>query len=128
MNLRKCVDHPYLFDGEMCSLTNKYQSEIEAYVILHMLFPVSCAGVEPEPFEMGEHLIEASGKLCLLDSMLTYLHEGLVPLLVIGLHLVATEAHADCCYITYSSIKSVLLYFSLHVCGEAATASCCSLR
>ncbi|XP_035033235.1 chromodomain-helicase-DNA-binding protein 1-like [Hippoglossus stenolepis] len=47
MNLRKCVDHPYLFDG-----------------------------LEPEPFEMGEHLIEASGKLCLLDSMLTYLHNG----------------------------------------------------
>ncbi|KAM4628994.1 chromodomain-helicase-DNA-binding protein 1-like [Polymixia lowei] len=47
MQLRKCVDHPYLFDG-----------------------------VEPEPFEMGEHLIEASGKLCLLDSMLAYLHRG----------------------------------------------------
>ncbi|XP_067369374.1 chromodomain-helicase-DNA-binding protein 1-like [Channa argus] len=47
INLRKCVDHPYLFDG-----------------------------VEPEPFEIGEHLIEASGKLCLLDSMLTYLHKG----------------------------------------------------
>uniref|UniRef100_A0A8D0AXR7 Chromodomain helicase DNA binding protein 1-like n=1 Tax=Sander lucioperca TaxID=283035 RepID=A0A8D0AXR7_SANLU len=47
MQLRKCVDHPYLFNG-----------------------------VEPEPFEMGEHLVEASGKLCLLDSMLTYLHKG----------------------------------------------------
>uniref|UniRef100_A0A3P9GZM1 Chromodomain helicase DNA binding protein 1-like n=1 Tax=Oryzias latipes TaxID=8090 RepID=A0A3P9GZM1_ORYLA len=47
MNLRKCVDHPYLFDG-----------------------------VEPEPFEIGEHLIEASGKLCLLDNMLAYLHKG----------------------------------------------------
>ncbi|XP_038572528.1 chromodomain-helicase-DNA-binding protein 1-like [Micropterus salmoides] len=47
MNLRKCVDHPYLFDG-----------------------------VEPEPFEIGEHLVEASGKLCLLESMLTYLHKG----------------------------------------------------
>ncbi|XP_070816847.1 chromodomain-helicase-DNA-binding protein 1-like [Chaetodon trifascialis] len=47
MNLRKCVDHPYLFDG-----------------------------VEPEPFEMGEHLVEASGKLCLLDSILAYLHSG----------------------------------------------------
>uniref|UniRef100_A0A8C5CVN9 Chromodomain helicase DNA binding protein 1-like n=1 Tax=Gadus morhua TaxID=8049 RepID=A0A8C5CVN9_GADMO len=34
MQLRKCVDHPYLFDG-----------------------------VEPEPFIMGEHLIEASGKM-----------------------------------------------------------------
>uniref|UniRef100_A0A673KJY0 Chromodomain-helicase-DNA-binding protein 1-like n=1 Tax=Sinocyclocheilus rhinocerous TaxID=307959 RepID=A0A673KJY0_9TELE len=47
MQLRKCVDHPYLFDG-----------------------------VEPEPFEMGEHLVEASGKLSLLDTMLAYLHEG----------------------------------------------------
>ncbi|XP_051803701.1 chromodomain-helicase-DNA-binding protein 1-like [Acanthochromis polyacanthus] len=47
MNLRKCVDHPYLFDG-----------------------------VEPEPFEMGEHLVEASGKLFLLDSMLAFLHKG----------------------------------------------------
>ncbi|KAM4738434.1 chromodomain-helicase-DNA-binding protein 1-like [Anableps anableps] len=47
MNLRKCVDHPYLFDG-----------------------------VEPEPFQIGEHLIEASGKLCLLDSILAFLHKG----------------------------------------------------
>ncbi|KAJ8350442.1 hypothetical protein SKAU_G00255720 [Synaphobranchus kaupii] len=47
MQLRKCVDHPYLFDG-----------------------------VEPEPFEMGEHLVEASGKLRLLDSMLEFLHKG----------------------------------------------------
>ncbi|XP_017278857.1 chromodomain-helicase-DNA-binding protein 1-like isoform X2 [Kryptolebias marmoratus] len=47
MNLRKCVNHPYLFDG-----------------------------VEPEPFEMGEHLIEASGKLSLLDSLLAFLHKG----------------------------------------------------
>ncbi|XP_059426886.1 chromodomain-helicase-DNA-binding protein 1-like [Carassius carassius] len=47
MQLRKCVDHPYLFDG-----------------------------VEPEPFEMGEHLVKASGKLSLLDTMLSYLQEG----------------------------------------------------
>ena len=31
--LRKCVNHPYLFDG-----------------------------VEPEHFELGEHLVDASGK------------------------------------------------------------------
>ncbi|KAF0877863.1 CHD1L protein, partial [Crocuta crocuta] len=43
--LRKCVDHPYLFDG-----------------------------VEPEPFEIGEHLIEASGKLHLLDKLLAFLY------------------------------------------------------
>lgn len=47
MQLRKCVIHPYLFDG-----------------------------VEPEPFVMGEHLVEASGKFCLLDSMLSFLHKG----------------------------------------------------
>ncbi|XP_058394940.1 chromodomain-helicase-DNA-binding protein 1-like isoform X2 [Diceros bicornis minor] len=43
--LRKCVDHPYLFDG-----------------------------VEPEPFEIGDHLIEASGKLHLLDNLLAFLY------------------------------------------------------
>lgn len=47
MQLRKCVDHPYLF-----------------------------LGVEPEPFVIGEHLIEASGKMCLLDGLLSHLHEG----------------------------------------------------
>ncbi|KAA0194861.1 Chromodomain-helicase-DNA-binding protein 1 [Fasciolopsis buskii] len=44
MQLRKCVNHPYLFDG-----------------------------VEPEPFELGEHLINASGKLVLLDTLLSHL-------------------------------------------------------
>lgn len=48
---------------------------------------VSHPGVEPEPFEMGEHLVEASGKLCLLDSMLNYLHTGLVALLGVCLPL-----------------------------------------
>ncbi|XP_012873811.1 PREDICTED: chromodomain-helicase-DNA-binding protein 1-like isoform X1 [Dipodomys ordii] len=43
--LRKCVDHPYLFDG-----------------------------VEPEPFEIGEHLVEVSGKLHLLDKLLAFLY------------------------------------------------------
>ena len=43
MQLRKCVNHPYLFPG-----------------------------VEPEPFEMGSHLINASGKLWLLDHLLRH--------------------------------------------------------
>uniref|UniRef100_A0A8D0HMF5 Chromodomain-helicase-DNA-binding protein 1-like n=1 Tax=Sphenodon punctatus TaxID=8508 RepID=A0A8D0HMF5_SPHPU len=47
IQLRKCVAHPYLFRG-----------------------------VEPEPFEIGEHLINASGKLCLLDKLLSFLHAG----------------------------------------------------
>jgi superfamily II DNA/RNA helicase len=42
--LRKCINHPYLFDG-----------------------------IEPEPFELGEHLIEASGKLFIIDKLLQLL-------------------------------------------------------
>jgi len=44
MQLRKCVNHPYLFDG-----------------------------VEPEPFELGEHLVDASGKLQVIDQLLVFL-------------------------------------------------------
>ncbi|OWF36362.1 Chromodomain-helicase-DNA-binding protein 1-like [Mizuhopecten yessoensis] len=46
MQLRKCVNHPYLFDG-----------------------------VEPEPFLLGEHLVEASGKLVLIDKLLSHLKQ-----------------------------------------------------
>lgn len=44
MELRKCANHPYLFDG-----------------------------VEPEPFESGEHLVESAGKLKLLDRLLRHM-------------------------------------------------------
>uniref|UniRef100_A0A8C4Q2G6 Chromodomain helicase DNA binding protein 1-like n=1 Tax=Eptatretus burgeri TaxID=7764 RepID=A0A8C4Q2G6_EPTBU len=44
MQLRKCVCHPYLFDG-----------------------------IEPEPFEEGEHIVTASGKLVILDRLLAHL-------------------------------------------------------
>ncbi|XP_026569004.1 chromodomain-helicase-DNA-binding protein 1-like isoform X3 [Pseudonaja textilis] len=47
IQLRKCVAHPYLF-----------------------------IGVEPEPFVVGDHLIEASGKLNLLDKLLSFLYIG----------------------------------------------------
>ncbi|XP_068681305.1 chromodomain-helicase-DNA-binding protein 1-like isoform X2 [Montipora foliosa] len=46
IQLRKCVNHPYLFDG-----------------------------VEPEPFHLGEHLINASGKLQAIDQLLIFLKE-----------------------------------------------------
>ncbi|VDN56559.1 unnamed protein product [Dracunculus medinensis] len=45
MQLRKCVAHPYLFSG-----------------------------VEPEPFEEGEHIIEASEKFVILDHLLSILY------------------------------------------------------
>ncbi|NXU32504.1 CHD1L protein, partial [Thalassarche chlororhynchos] len=47
IQLRKCVAHPYLLNG-----------------------------VEPEPFEIGDHIVEASGKLCLLDKLLSFLYAG----------------------------------------------------
>ncbi|XP_064600679.1 chromodomain-helicase-DNA-binding protein 1-like [Liolophura sinensis] len=47
MQLRKCVNHPYLFDG-----------------------------VEPEPFQLGEHLVTASGKLLLIDNLLRFLKQN----------------------------------------------------
>ncbi|KAI5109512.1 chromodomain-helicase-DNA-binding protein 1-like, partial [Silurus meridionalis] len=47
MQLRKCVNHPYLFNG-----------------------------VEPEPYEIGEHLVKASGKLSLLDKILAFLSDN----------------------------------------------------
>ena len=42
---------------------------------------------------MGEHLVEASGKLMLMDSMLSFLQKGLVEQLVMWRHLVAAWAH-----------------------------------
>ncbi|XP_078448119.1 SNF2 domain-containing protein / helicase domain-containing protein isoform X1 [Wolffia australiana] len=45
VQLRKACSHPYLFNG-----------------------------IEPEPFEEGEHLVQASGKLIVLDMLLQKLH------------------------------------------------------
>lgn len=42
MQLRKCADHPYLFNG-----------------------------VEPQPFKEGEHIINVSGKMVILDKLIT---------------------------------------------------------
>ncbi|XP_048428158.1 probable helicase CHR10 isoform X2 [Pyrus x bretschneideri] len=46
IQLRKACSHPYLFPG-----------------------------IEPEPYEEGEHLVQASGKLIILDRLLQKLHE-----------------------------------------------------
>ncbi|KAG2405147.1 helicase protein [Vigna angularis] len=45
IQLRKACSHPYLFPG-----------------------------IEPEPYEEGEHLVQASGKLLILDQLLQKLH------------------------------------------------------
>lgn len=47
IQLRKACSHPYLF-----------------------------AGIEPEPYQEGEHLVQASGKLIVLDQLLQKLHNS----------------------------------------------------
>ncbi|GAB4844308.1 Probable helicase chr10 [Ancistrocladus abbreviatus] len=47
IQLRKACSHPYLFPG-----------------------------IEPEPYEEGEHLVQASGKLIILDQLLQRLHDS----------------------------------------------------
>jgi hypothetical protein len=47
VQLKKCVNHPYLFDN-----------------------------IEPEPYEMGEHLIQASGKFVIIDGLLKYIKKN----------------------------------------------------
>ncbi|XP_038876157.1 probable helicase CHR10 isoform X1 [Benincasa hispida] len=47
IQLRKACSHPYLFPG-----------------------------IEPEPYEEGEHLVQASGKLVVLDQLLQKLHDS----------------------------------------------------
>ncbi|KAF2300322.1 hypothetical protein GH714_011945 [Hevea brasiliensis] len=47
IQLRKACSHPYLFPG-----------------------------IEPEPFEEGEHLVQVSGKLLILDQLLQKLHDS----------------------------------------------------
>lgn len=64
MQLRKCANHPYLFRKMFNLFTASF--EITRYA----------EGIEPEPFEMGEHLIESSGKLAILDQLLKYLNDG----------------------------------------------------
>ncbi|XP_065859229.1 probable helicase CHR10 isoform X1 [Euphorbia lathyris] len=47
IQLRKACSHPYLFPG-----------------------------IEPEPYEEGEHIVQASGKLIILDQLLKKLHDS----------------------------------------------------
>ncbi|KAK4414628.1 putative helicase CHR10 [Sesamum alatum] len=47
IQLRKACSHPYLFPG-----------------------------IEPEPYQEGEHLVQASGKLLILDQLLQRLHDS----------------------------------------------------
>ena len=51
VQLRKCVNHPYLFDGQPPLVATQYVVNVHVWFL----------GVEPEPFELGDHLILSSG-------------------------------------------------------------------
>lgn len=51
---------------------------LEDWLICYLPKTFSLPGVEPEPFVTGDHLIEASGKLSLLDKVLSFLYDGYV--------------------------------------------------
>ncbi|CAF3617419.1 unnamed protein product [Rotaria sordida] len=73
MQLRKAIGHPYLFPG-----------------------------IEPEPFEMGEHLIEASGKLHILDHLLAHLYAKKHKVLLFSQFTTVLDILQD--YLTYREI------------------------
>lgn len=69
----------------MAALSNSGSADthhgIVICVVLALLLKLlSVPGVEPEPFEIGDHIVEASGKMCLLDKLLSFLYAGYVML------------------------------------------------
>ncbi len=56
------------------SCRSSYASIVEElYFSIYPCYKIIVLGVEPEPFEIGEHLVEASNKLVLIDQLLAYL-------------------------------------------------------
>ncbi|KAB1260950.1 Chromodomain-helicase-DNA-binding protein 1-like [Camelus dromedarius] len=76
--LRKCVGHPYLFDG-----------------------------VEPEPFEIGDHLIEASGKLHLLDKLLAFLYSKGFLMCYVGYEMPPAPCFSEVTLLEFSANPAV---------------------
>ena len=63
-----------------CRLTEVDHRVVTCRVLGLLLNLFSVPGVEPEPFEIGDHIVEASGKLCLLGKLLSFLYAGYVML------------------------------------------------
>ncbi|CAI5991866.1 unnamed protein product [Closterium sp. NIES-64] len=69
MQLRKCCNHPYLFQTLRRALSPGLGRLKNLAFSLHLVIPFQ--GAEPgPPFITDEHLIEASGKMVLLDRLL----------------------------------------------------------
>lgn len=80
--------------------------------------------MEPEPFEMGEHLVEASGKLHLLDRMLEFLHQGSVHAQADALYCLNDRQCCICTFVIYHeasdswAMLAVEIWHSVEVCGR----------
>jgi hypothetical protein len=81
MNLRKCCNHPYLFDGAEPMFDGEYK--------------------------IGEHIIENSGKLVLLDKLLPKLKNEGHKVLVIIRNFICTHRRTH-------SLFPLIFYFSFH--------------
>ena len=96
IQLRKAVAHPYLFPGKILI----FMALIKGFN--------NVAGIEPEPFEEGEHLITASGKFMVVDKLLSFLKASNHRCLIFSQYSRNLEILADamsfrglcCCYST----------------------------
>lgn len=85
MHLRKCCNHPYLFDGAEPGLLRIhihmvafYWSTIDSPITMRLLLLLSHkSDFHPlgPPFTTDVHLIENCGKMALLDKLLIRLRE-----------------------------------------------------
>jgi SNF2 family DNA or RNA helicase len=83
MQLRKCCNHPYLFDGAepgttflvyFCDLAISPPPSKNKTKLLHTLFCARTHTLGP-PFTTDSHLVYNSGKICVLDKLLPKLKE-----------------------------------------------------
>ena len=70
-SLKSAVNGRVVFNADYKPYTFTFTSTTN--LICHLYCFIYLTGVEPEPFELGEHLVEASGKLLLIDQLLQYL-------------------------------------------------------
>ena len=81
MQLRKCCNHPYLFDGAepgtclslSLTLTHTHTC-ITPFLFLTHIHSHTYTHTDP-PFTTDTHLVQNSGKMCVLDKLLPKLRE-----------------------------------------------------
>lgn len=118
MNLRKCVDHPYLFNGEMCSVMKWMLNKILVMSkhVLHFNVPLLFVRGGTGAFRDG-----GASRWSQWETLPFGQHADL-----------SSQRVSTCCWAPPGgSLGSCLTFFFLSLfmfAGEGATGSCCSLR